>query len=97
MDEFERIRIFQTLITSNWFSTKNVEMSEMMEMMMASNDATFADVLEAVVKEDDAHLVQKVKDFAPRRKDLLKTAHRAEGKFVVVLHNDAWCNNFMFK
>ena len=54
-------------------------------------------MIEAVVGDDDRDLVSKVKAFAAVRKDKLTVAHKAKGKFLCVLHNDAWCNNFMFK
>ena len=76
---------------------ENKELADMMEMMMSNNDATFTASLEAVKGESDPDLVKKAKDFSSKRQELLDIAHKPEGKFLVIIHNDAWCNNFMFR
>ena len=69
----------------------------MLESIMAGNDATFVAALEELVGDSDSDLVAKVRKFAGERKSKLVKVHKAEGKFLTILHNDAWCNNFMFK
>ena len=69
----------------------------MMESIMAGNDATLGAVVEELVGDSDSDLVNRVKKFAKERKKRLVKVHKAEGKFLTILHNDAWCNNFMFR
>ena len=84
-------------MTDNWFNYKNKDMADLMERIMSNNDVIFADGLEVVIGDTEPELVEKARKFAEKRKELLENAHKRKGKFVVLLHNDAWCNNFLFR
>ena len=67
----------------------------MNENMFKSNEFITLSVLEEF--EEDKQVIEKFKEFLPKRKEIIENLQIAQGNFNVILHNDAWCNNFMFK
>ena len=64
---------------------------------MQENDKLFAEIIEEHC-QDNPGLIQKVKDFCSVRKEVCDNIHIThEEKFNCIIHNDAWCNNFMFR
>ena len=40
--------------------------------------------------------MKRASEFSEKNGQVLRDLHKAEGKFVCLIHNDAWTNNFMF-
>ena len=45
----------------------------------------------------DPDLVKRLKKFTENWRSAVDTCMEPKGKFLSIIHNDAWCNNFMFK
>ena len=46
---------------------------------------------------NDPKLADDMKAYSKLVWEKMEQAHIAEGKFLCILHNDAWTNNFMFR
>ena len=64
---------------------------------MEGHDALFAEIIAEHCKNNPS-LVKKVQDFCSVRKEICDKVRKInEEKFNCMIHNDAWCNNFMFR
>ena len=84
------------LNSQSWFNLESKELKEMMSMMFDSTFENYLAILDKFL--DDRSLFAKVQDFNKVRSEIVEAVHAPkEGGFNTLLHNDAWCNNFMFK
>ena len=88
-------KLFQCLNTQNWFSEANDLMTESMDYMVNSYNHVFTMILEQHCEDKD--LAQRAQKFEEKSKAILEKIHKPDGKFNCIIHNDAWCNNFLFK
>lgn len=79
-----------------WVLIESEQMAAMGEMMLDRTMALFAEVAEAA-SEEDSDLPRRLKEFEATRKERFLSCHEPRGGFNCLLHNDAWCNNFMFR
>ena len=94
LDRFKKDYWFMT--SQSWFNQESQEMKEMMTMMFDSTFGNYLAVLDKFL--DDRSLLTKVQEFNKIRAEKVEAVHAPkEGGFNTLLHNDAWCNNFMFK
>ena len=55
-------------------------------------------MIETCGSDDDRNaLVSKLEKFVPVRRDRVREVFRPKGKFDVLIHNDLWSNNMLFK
>ena len=59
------------------------------------NHNIFVDII--AESSDDPDLVHRVRDFGKCSKGRINDVNNNMGKFSCLVHNDAWCNNFLFK
>ena len=63
--------------------------------MTKQNQELFADCIRELT--DDQDLIQRVVKFGDNRQERTDAVHPAkDGAFNCLIHNDAWCNNFLF-
>jgi hypothetical protein len=69
-----------------------------MEMMMNSTIQTYIQLLKEVGSEEEvARLLPKLVKFEEKRRHLVYEAFEPTQKFNVLIHNDLWTNNMLFK
>jgi hypothetical protein len=83
-------------ISDAWFAANSDEMKKKMN----DNYVFCCEFLKRAVTEysDDDDLTARVENFAPNVVSATNNAIRTRSEdFNCLIHNDAWCNNFMFK
>lgn len=100
VEEFKRE--FPVFVHDLWIPNGGSEaMDKTFEGVLASSYGSFVTAMESFLdREEFPDLPLKLKQFDKVRVETAKRAHRTEqgeGSFNCILHNDAWCNNFMFK
>lgn len=94
LDRFKKD--YYNMTNDAWFNNETQEMKEMMTMIFDSTFANYMAVLDKYM--DDEALMTKVREFNKIRAAKVEAIHPPkEGGFNCLLHNDAWCNNFMFR
>ncbi len=90
---------FDIFTSETWFRKGSEQLEEQTEQMFAGIFASFTTIVEEFC-HDNPGLVDKLKEFNTVRKKRVDNIHRpAEDVkgFNCMLHNDSWCNNFLFK
>ena len=87
---------YWTLNCEQWCNTETQEMKEMMSLMF---DSTFSNYLAILDKYlDDKELLAKLHEFNKVREKTVDAMQLpSKGGFNCLLHNDAWCNNIMYR
>ena len=84
----------------NWFTSEAV--ADKLEVMMSGLTQSVVDSVAASVEANgslaaDVDGLERLKKYAADRARLIRDVQLPRGKFVTMLHNDAWCNNFLFR
>ena len=72
-------------------------MNTILETLFQNCDVIMGTVMEENLQHSHPEVVKKVKEFPKKRKDVLAEINMPNGKFNVIIHNDAWTNNFMYR
>ena len=81
-----------------WFPVEDEAMKQTLDTMFDKSFDVFRCVVENFCSKDNPELVKKVNEFCKVRKEKMKTIHMpSKDGFNCIVHNDSWCNNFMFK
>ena len=84
--------------SDTWYSVEDESMKETLDTMFDKSFDVFRAIVEEFCNDNDPELVKRVNDFCKVRKERMKAVHvPSRDGFNCIVHNDSWCNNFMFK
>lgn len=80
--------------TKGWVENNNPTVDEMVDKMNRDNNTLYARIIKEFGTET---LYQKFNSFKDHAKEKIDEIHKPKGNFNCIIHNDPWCNNFLFK
>ena len=86
------------MVSDTWIPVEPDEMPPAAAALFDNFFEVFKLIVEDTCSKSDPELVKKVNAFSKIRNEKMAPIHvPSKDGFNCIVHNDSWCNNFMFK